>query len=177
MITLGLDLGGHFGFAVGSGGRIIECGVANLERRATQLRASKHSALWKFLREKIEQHGVQVVAWENSVAAMAGSSAGVRKGRGSKEFGLTKGLILHAGYEAIVRVISEIKGLRILDPVANMTLKKFATDFGHADKSQMIHAAHMLYGVRLRNDEGDAADACHVCGWAMQQLKTAARTG
>ena len=40
-----------------------------------------------------------------------------------------------------------------------------------AEKPAMIKWARESYKVDLQADESDAADACHVCAWAMNQLK------
>lgn len=168
MVVLGIDLGSKLGFAVGEGGRIIECGTIELSKRAAQFRCSNETALWKFLRDKIKARCVQTVAWENSVAAMSGSAMGVRKGA---QFGMGRSLVVHAGLESIVRVAAETSGVRVLDPVPNNTLKKFATGSGRAEKPDMVRSANMTYGLDLKDSESDAADACHVCAWAMQQAK------
>lgn len=170
------DFGGNFGYAVGRGGKILECGTADLQRRAKQLRCSRGTAADYFVRELFKRHDVAAVCWENSVAAFSGSIRHVRKKfSDEKKLDLGPALIQHAGYEMVVTILAERRGIKIIPPIANTALKKFATGNGKADKPEMIRWAKMLHPSFDFGDDDNMADAAHVCAWAMLQVKQAGR--
>jgi hypothetical protein len=174
MIVLGCDLGAHLGYAIGdsskgSNGTIIECDVLDLGKRAKQLRCGRPAALWTWANVLIKTSGVEVFCREDSTKILRQETN--RRGHTSnKNLGLS--LEQHAGYAAVLEVLAEIKKLVIVAPVDPRTLKKWATDNGNADKAQMTNAARMLY--KVKTEDPNAADAAHVCAWAMKQVRNEA---
>lgn len=162
MNVLAFDPGGACGWAVGTNGNVIACGAADLAKRAKQLRCSKPTALFQFVREKIVEYEISAVCREDSVTSLKGFS------RGGKSH--LQALIVHSQYAAVIDAAAELKKVRLITPVNPKTLKAFATGNGNAQKPQMLAVARQLYRLDLRDDEEDAADACHVCAWAMQQV-------
>jgi Holliday junction resolvasome RuvABC endonuclease subunit len=163
MNVLGLDPASNFGYAVGRDGEIVVCGTLDLAKRSKQLRCAKVTALHQWLREAIVEYEISAICREDSVTSLKSAS------RGGKN--LIQAVIVHAEYNAIVKLVADQKQLKVVDPVNPATLKAFATGSGRAQKPQMIAAANFNYRLDLQEDEADAADAAHVCAWAMQQLK------
>ena len=174
-IVLGIDLGAHLGYALGdsskgNNGEIIECDVLDLGKRAKQLRCSRQTALWTWANALIKTSEVEVFCREDSTKILRQETN--RRGHTSnKNLGLS--LEQHAGYAAVLEVLAEIKKLTIVEPVDPRTLKKFATGNGNADKAQMTNAARLLY--KVKSDDSNAADASHVCAWAMKHARDEAR--
>lgn len=165
MNVLGLDLAQRVGYAVGANGTIAVCGAKDVGKLASQLRCANATALYSWLRDVVDEHRIAAICWEDSETALKGASR--------TRPNLLQALLRHAGYTAVARLAAETRGILVIDPVPNMTLKKFATGDGRAEKTAMIRWARKTYGLDLRDDEGDAADAAHVCAWAMQRLRAA----
>lgn len=174
MKVLGLDFGGQCGFAVTSDGKTMRCGTIDLTLRAQQMRCSKSTAFWKCVRELIAEHGVEAVIWEDSITSFMGAATGGADRKAAARRGLGDALVSHAEYRAVITLIAETKNIRVLEAVANSTIKKFATGHGRAEKEDMIRAARQQYGVTLSDKDEHAADACHLAAFGVQRLKTAA---
>lgn len=154
-IVLGLDPANKFGFAVGSAGKIITFGMQDVAKRATQMRCQNVTACYGWLRKLIKEHDVTVVCAEDAAAAFSGVAA----------------LKSHARYAGIIDLVCEQLGMERIESVHPTKLKAWAAGSGAAKKEQMVRAARMLYGIDVKDE--DAADAVHVCAWAMNELKVA----
>lgn len=173
-IVLGIDLGAHLGYALGdstkgNNGEIIECDVLELEDRAKRLRCSRATALHVWAREFLKEKGVEVFCREASIEALR-QQLNQRGYKSDKNLALT--LQHHSGYATILEVQAEIRKLKILDPVDPRTLKSFAVGSGKAKKPQMTRGAQLLYKISTTDE--NAADAAHVCAWAMKQVRNEA---
>ena len=173
-IVLGCDLGAKFGWAIGDSdagpnGKILECDVCDLARYAKPTRSKPTTGLYMFARKLVVDHGVTVFCREDSVKTL---QQAVRNQRESKK-NLQNALKHHAKYAAILELLIDLKKLDEIDPVDPRTLKKWAVNNGNAKKDQMTRAAKLLYGIDT--DDGNAADAAHVCAWAMLQHRRAGK--
>lgn len=173
-ICLGIDLGLHLGFSrgdasIGTAGKILEAGTVDLDKKAKQLRCSRETAAYSWMRDYCKEHGVEVYCREDSTKIFRQEVN--RRGYVSKR-NLGLSLEQHAGYAAALMIVAETRKLKIVPPVDPTTLKKWSTDNGRADKEQMTKAAQLLYGLDAMAP--DAADAAHVCAWAMKQVRNEA---
>lgn len=173
MIVLGIDLGAHLGFALGdsskgNNGEIIECDMLDLEMRAKQLRCSRSTALHVWIRTYFKEKKIEAYCREASIEALR-QQLNQRGYKSNKNLGLA--LQHHSGYAAVIEVQAELRKIKILDPVDPRTLKSFAVGSGKAKKPQMTRGAQLLY--RITTTDENAADAAHVCAWAMNELKVA----
>lgn len=155
MVTLGLDPANKFGWAIGIAGKITAFGMHDVAKQATQMRCQNVTACYGWLRKLIREHNVTVVCAEDAAAAFSGVAA----------------LKSHARYAGIIDLVCEQLGIERVDSVHPTKLKAWACGNGAAKKDQMIRTAQQMYGINVKDD--NAADACHVCAWAMHEQKVA----
>lgn len=173
VVVLGLDFGTKLGWAIGKGGKILRHGAIDLKKRAEHLRRPDGpihvaTAMYQEARSLIKDNEVGAVCHENSEASFRGAAAG---GMGV----LDRATASHTRYGAVIDILIDAYRLREIDPVMPRSLKKFATDSGDATKEQMIAAARRFYEIEVEDD--NAADACHVCAYAMNTLRVEQLTG
>lgn len=154
--VLGLDPANKFGWAIGTGGKILTFGMHDVEKMATQMRCQKVSACYTWLRKLIKENEITHCCAEDAAAAFSGVHT----------------LKSHARYAAIIDLVCEQLGVERVESVHPTKLKAWASGSGKAQKDSMIKAARMLYGVDVKDD--NAADAIHVCAWAMKQIEVKA---
>lgn len=173
-IVLGIDLGKNLGFALGdsnqgANGTVLTCGTIDLEKRATQLRCSRHTAAYCWARDYVIAHKIEHYCREDSTRILRQEAS--RRGAGGKNLALA--LEHHSNYVGAIESAVETRGVKLIQPVDPRVLKKFATGNGNAKKDQMLRAAQTVYGIRIPDD--NAGDACHVCAYAMNELKVRSR--
>lgn len=137
MRVLGLDLSSNSGYAVADNGEIIVSGTKRLKGKLGQ----RLQEFEEWLRSFIREHCPDSIVYERPhFRGYAATLSGV-------------GLI------ATVEKISYETGLHC-EGVHTATLKKFATNYGKANKAAMTGAANLATGKQLEvvanNDEADA---------------------
>lgn len=168
---LGVSLGWSIGdSAKGNNGTVLEADTIDLAKEATILRCSREGALYEWALKTFKERKIEVYCREASIEALR-QQLNQRGYKSDRNLGLT--LEQHSYYAAALRIAAERRGVRILDPVDPRSLKKFGTDSGKAKKPQMMHAAKLLYGIDITDN--NAADAAHVCAWAMLRIRNEAR--
>lgn len=170
VIVLGLDFGTRLGWAIGKGGKILRFSAIDLAARAKQLRGHNGSsvkiatAMYQDVKTLIKENDVAAVCHENSEQSFRGAAAG---GMGV----LDRATASHTRYGAVIDILIDGYRLKEIDPPMPRTVKKFATGSGDASKEQMIAAARRFYEIEVEDD--NAADACHVAAYAMNELRVA----
>lgn len=168
-VCLGIDFGTRFAWSVGRDMKIIAFNAVDLAKRAEQLRGDRGkvhiaTAMFQELRTVIKEHEVEVVCHENSEQSFRG--AAMANGL------LDRATASHTRYGAILDLLVDSMKLEEIDAIMPTSLKKFACNNGHATKEQMIAAARRFYAIDVTDD--NAADACHVAMYAMNELRVAA---
>lgn len=140
MKILGIDQASHTGFAVVSDGSLQDSGTAIFTGKV----GSRLSAFSVWLRDKIQTELPDLIVYERPhFRGYAATLSGV-------------------GMIAIINMIAYDCGVPVMD-VHTATLKKFATGYGKAKKSQMTAAANAGTGLDLKTKENnDEADAIHL---------------
>lgn len=149
---LALDLGTHVGFAVSANG-VIHSGVKAFGRKyGRKTKADDHPGkvfadFFIWLREQVALYKITKIVFEEPMGVFKNASA--------------RNVIV--GMRGIVMAIAGHYRLD-LDSVPQTKLKKFATDFGAADKDAMLLAAqkHLDASISSHNE----ADARWVLEWA-----------
>ena len=131
---LALDLGTTTGWCLRDGND-VKTGRWKLHRS----QGEKGIQLGRLVRDAIQEHGPDLVGFEEPVFLTRGMAA----------------LALRYGLQMIVQVVCEqARTAYVGVPVS--TLKKHATGKGNAKKPQMIQAAMDASGLNLSSDEADA---------------------
>lgn len=152
-VCLGLDPANLFGWSIGRDMKILAFGTEDIPQLAKFYRCSNVRACEDWLTKLIKEHRVTNVCAEDAAKAFKGVNA----------------LISHARYKAIIDLVCEKQKVVQHKAIGPSTLKAVSCDNGRADKGQMIKAARLLYQIDVSDD--NAADACHVAMYLMNQLK------
>lgn len=140
MKVLGIDQASHTGYAVVSDGKLIRSGTevftGHVGKRLSEF------ATW--LRNTLIQELPDLLVYERPhFRGYAATLSGV-------------------GMIAVINMIAYETGTKTID-VHTATLKKFATGYGKAKKSQMTSAANAATDLKLKTKENnDEADAIHL---------------
>ena len=153
-LVLGIDPGTQLGWAVCThDGRIVMSGVESFTDVANKGYGAMFVAFRALLRNLQRNHGpFAAIAYELPFM------------RGPVPSRILWGMAAHTQERCAMWRCRPL-------PVNTMTLKKFATGSGKADKAQMISAAWLVLGEQHAPQLSEhEADAIHVARWGVAQL-------
>lgn len=153
MRILAIDPGTRCGWAVWEDGTIVAAGTWDLGARRHEGGGMRFLRLARYLEEAL--CGVGAVAYEE-----------VRRHLG------VDAAHIYGGIVATLSSACEARGVPYTGvPVA--TVKKLATGKGNADKARMIAAANARWGIELRPEDENEADARWIAETAAEMLAPA----